>query len=731
MIAMARLVLFASSIFSSAFLLFQVQPLISKAILPWFGGSSAVWTTAMLFFQSVLCAGYTYSHFLTRYLNRKWQVVVHLVVLLAASLLASGILPDIRLQPIGSEDPAIHIMRILIVSVGLPYFALATTGPLLQHWISITGHTGSVYRLYALSNVGSLIALLSYPYYFERTYQLSTLGTMWSVSFLIFAILCAASATLVAFHNTSTSSAISPAASNTHQDNGGESDLQGWIDRSAWILLPALGSLAMVATTEHISHHIAPEPQLWITTLSLYLLSFIISFDHPRWYKQRWVAGLCIAGITLLCGQDEIAGLLGIKLELSMTTERWEHFVVMFLICLLCHGELFRRRPTSNTSLTAFYLSISVGGALGGLFVALIATKFFSDYHEWTVLLVLTLWLSFHVLSDKSKKNLTALNNSFFSLRNLSIYATTFVLLSGLVVYWNDPFAMRDRENESYRFVTRYQARNFFGVVSVEEDQYFTTPEKNIRLFRSGHILHGHQYLSPDLQRLRNSYYTENSGVGEALLHLQKNLPSMKVAIVGLGTGTLMNYARPTDQYDLFEINPEVIEIAKKWFTNIKNSNAGSIQYYLGDARVQLAGMKELKKYDLIVLDAFTGDSVPVHLLSREAFELYARHLAPGGMIAVHITNRYLNLYAVVKRQAQELGMGYRSRYQAKDSEGIGRRSHYIILSSDNSYLMHFPSTYRAIKLPDGSMQAVEPEIADLPLWTDSFSSIGAIEIKD
>ena len=389
--------LFALTIFVSAYLLFQVQPLISKFILPWFGGSPSVWTTAMLFFQCVLCGGYLYAHLLARRGSPEVQAWVHIALLVTASALAGFVVPGDYLKPNGDEDPVGKILLLLGLSVGLPYFCLATTGPLIQYWFARTSATRSAFRLYALSNAGSFLALLSFPYLFEPFFETQQLGRFWTVGFWVFAALCA-TVTLLARRRV-WSHATDVDASQVHDPALlAPPSLK---QRLSWVGLPALASLAFIATTDHVSHDIAPEPRLWIATLSLYLLTFIICFDHWRWYRRGSTAGACLLAIVLLSGRNVIPGWFGIEADYSLTEIRWSHLATMFLICFMSHGELYRQRPGNPRFLTEFYLLMSVGGACGSLFVALFATTFFSDYYEWWLCLLVAIGLASFIVSSE------------------------------------------------------------------------------------------------------------------------------------------------------------------------------------------------------------------------------------------------------------------------------------------------------------------------------------------
>ncbi len=360
---------FALTIFTSAFLLFQVQPLLSKQILPWFGGSPAVWTTAMLFFQSLLCLGYLYAHALASLPSRKTQARIHVVLLVLAALLASRVLPGTELRPESPDSPVFQVLLILGVSVGLPYFCLATTGPLVQHWFTSTAHSSSVFRLYALSNVGSFLALLSFPYVLEPWLEQQEMGRLWTAGFWVFALLCLPVA-LGAWQNKSPAGAAPSGTADGVPAKQGSmvSALKPSLaQRLSWVALPALASLVFIATTDQISHDVAPEPGLWVATLGLYLVTFILTFDHPRWYRPKLFAFLTLVLLLASSGLSDIPRWLGIEWDYGVNEVRWSHYALLFVVCMLCHGELYRRRPVDTRRLTEFYLCMSVGGGVRGL----------------------------------------------------------------------------------------------------------------------------------------------------------------------------------------------------------------------------------------------------------------------------------------------------------------------------------------------------------------------------
>jgi hypothetical protein len=696
---------FALAILVSAFLLFQVQPLISKSILPWFGGCPAVWTTAMLFFQTALFAGYVYAHLLQRWLRPRQQAAVHFVVVAAAlaALVLMRLPPGPSWKPLDSSHPTWHVLVLLSASVGLPYFALSATSPLIQAWFSRVWADRSPYRLYALSNVGSLAGLLSYPFLFEPAFDLTQQSGMWFLGFVVYGVLCAA--------------ALACLAGMRHADSGervGEAPSQGpaeapaaapgMRDRLLWLALPAAASLMLLATTNHVCQNIAVVPFLWVVPLTLYLLSFIICFDHQRWYVRGLWATAAVLALVAAAGNDEF---WWFEYRLNIAQELALYFAALFCTCMVCHGELVRLKPDPR-HLTEFYLLISAGGALGGIFVGLVAPLVFTTFFEWSIGLVLSCAIAITVLALSALRRTVALADDTIA-RQAAAAARLLLVpaaIGGLVyiVMWQ---------------VTGWapaidRARNFYGVVSVFEYDR-DDPQKHERILKHGAITHGEQYLDPVKSHWATTYYSEQSGVGRTIRFFRERGP-VRVGMVGLGVGTLATYARPGDRYRFYEINPEVLRMARAHFTYLADCQV-TPEVEMGDARLSLE--RELStddppQFDVLVLDAFSGDSIPAHLLTEEAFEIYRPHVAPGGVIAVHITNRYLYLAPVVRGLARHFGLDTVRIYTPDDKTRAIGHSDWMMLTNNQDFL-------RAVK------PSPPPDAEDdfsVPLWTDQYNNL-------
>ena len=603
----ARLGLHACTIFVSAFLLFQVEPVIAKIILPWFGGSAAVWTTCLLFFQLTLLLGYLYAHWTTERCRPRAQAWIH-AGLLGASLLALPVLPGDGWRPSGTGNPILEILALLAATVGLPYFMLSTTGPLVQAWFARRHPGAAPYRLYALSNIASMLALLSYPVLVEPLVATRAQARLWSWAYLVFAALVLGAALR--------------GPGEARPDPGGPAPpAPGPATWALWALLPACASALLMAVTNHLTQNVAAIPFLWVLPLCLYLLTFIVCFDREAWYRPILFMALTAAAAGGMAYALVDFENLAIRPTLAL-------FLAGLLFgYMVCHGELVRLKPHPR-HLTAFYLMIALGGALGGLFVGVAAPTLFNGAYELPValcaccILAAARWWSL------------GLRPWLRWAGPVAAAAVTAALAWGVRAYIQD-----------YRVL----ARNFYGGLRVMDTTQEGLP---VRRLMNGAIDHGEQYLDPEYRRQATTYYGWDSGIGLALRSLER--PGLRAGFIGLGAGTLATYGRPGDTFRFYEINPLVLRLARTEFTFLRDSPA-AVTCVLGDARLSL--MREApQQFDLLAVDAFSGDAIPVHLLTREAFELYFRHLRPDGLLAVHISNRYLDLGPVVERAAAALG---------------------------------------------------------------------------
>jgi SAM-dependent methyltransferase len=673
---------YAAPILVGAFLLFQVQPIIARMILPWFGGSAAVWTTCLLFFQSVLLLGYLYAHVLHWALRPNAQAAVH-ILLLAASVAVLPILPSAAWKPAGTEDPSLRILLLLAATVGLPYFLLSTTGPLVQAWYART-HEGAIpYRLYALSNAGSMFALVSYPILIEPLLGTRTQALTWSGSYVLFVLLCSLTAWL--YRGTD------PAPRIRRPEPSAPAPARAV--RLLWVALPASASILLLAVTNHITQNIAAIPFLWILPLSLYLLSFILCFESPRWYPRNFY--LRLFAVTAA----SMAYALSEQFRNSPVKVMAPFFAAgLFICCMVCHGELARLKPHPSR-LTSYYVMIALGGALGGVFVALLAPRVFNGYYELPAGLaacVAVVWLALR--ADPH----SGLAGPWMRPAPLAASLLAVAVIGYLA------FIIQQSGHG-----VRLMVRNFYGGLKVT-DTTADDDDRPIRRLTNGTITHGEQFLDPQYANLPTTYYGPNSGIGRAIRQRQANGP-LRVGVIGLGAGTLAAYGRPGDEYRFYDINPLVVRLAHTEFTFLKNSEA-RIKVVLGDARLSLE-REPPQNFDILAVDAFSGDSIPVHLLTREAFALYFRHLKPDGVLAVHVSNRYLNLRPVVQLAAAALGKEARVIDNQGDDNEVFRAS-WVLVTADPGFfdtpLLH---TAAAIIAPPHHLR----------LWTDDYSNLFAI----
>ena len=747
---------FAITIFLSAFLLFQVQLLLGKEVLPLFGGAPAVWTACLLTFQLLLLAGYAYSHGLALRLSSRGQVVAQISLLaFSVALLAwHGSVWKTPVMPLSGwhanplSDPTWAILAFLLVAIGLPFFALSTTGPLVQHWFARAVPGTSPYRLYALSNVGSLLGLLSYPFLVEPNLPLRTQAWLWVAGFATFALAYAACAALA---NKRGSLKVIPAVKSA-KDEGVPSV---WGAATLQIALAACASAMLLASTNLICQEVAVIPFLWVLPLSLYLLSFIFCFESDRWYARGFFHPFLLAS-------------LGVVIWLSMPNTN--HSVVvqivaystlLFAICMVCHGEAARTRPSAS-GLTGFYLRIALGGALGGIFVSLVAPQIFPNYWEYPVgVLACVLLMLVLVQRDESSwwyaggMSLALLLASGIMLLLPSVLTPVWkaaeqipiwltiglacaLAVAAAVAHFNSrkgsgekpaPAAVRTafrltlalitaglvipQKAEFYHVIAR--SRNFYGVLSaVEQDS------EGYLALRHGKTLHGFQYQDAERRDLATGYYGPNSGANIVI----RNWPAhpVKVGLVGMGIGTLAAVGKPGDTFRFYEINPDVYRWSssdRPYFTYLKDSPA-KIEVVLGDARVTLeneAARGELQKFDVLVLDAFSSDAIPMHLLTHEAFALYEKHLrGPQSVIAIHISNQTLNLRPVLAGIAAQFGY-HGVRVYPLVPTGPFSQSDWVLLSLDPNSLSSPELKEKSIAFPD------TPPI----FWTDDYSNLWRI----
>lgn len=761
--------LYGLTIFLGAFLLFLVQPLIGKYILPWFGGGPGVWTTCLLFFQTLLLGGYAYAHFTSTRLKPRTQAITHLV-LLALSLAWLPIVPDVDWKPTAADEPTRRILLLLTATLGLPYLLLSATGPLVQRWFSLTRPGQSPYRLYALSNVGSLLALVGYPFALEPLLSRSTQAWGWSAALVLFTVLCGLCAWQIFRANPSEPSVAPVAAPDAPRTD----DLDALADkptnaqRAFWLAFPAVASVLLVATTSKLCVDVAVIPFLWVLPLALYLLSFILCFDHPRWYARGLFAGLFVVACVAI-GYFVSSGL-----HAPIARQIAGYSAALFVACMICHGEVYRLRP-SPRHLTSFYLHISLGGALGGFFVAVIAPVVFNDYYELHLGYWALAYLFAAVCLVQRSRSIAlgvgagtlagvALLPLFFLskaaepgfLAQLKAYYTTYhafyvehrwwAAAVLIVLVWSLRGAIGARVDEwrvRFAFLPLVltailgavffiqitgvntgmieSSRNFYGTLKVRP---YGEPASTSYSYLLSHGIttHGLQFVRPPYNTWATTYYGPKSGIGMILDHAEPTTGGRKFGFVGLGAGTLAAYGMPGDTLRLYEINPDVLRLARERFTFLTQT-AADVKIVLGDARLSMED--ELahdapQHFDVLALDAFSSDAIPIHLLTEEAFAVYLKHLAPDGVIAVHISNRYLDLRPVVEGLAKRFQLHLATvSDDPKDEDWWLYRTTWCLLSRD-------PKKFAHEDLQDAT-DAPSDETAKTILWTDDRASLAGV----
>lgn len=669
---------FALTIFTSAFLLFQIQPLITKFILPWFGGGTAVWAVSMLFFQSCLVAGYGYAHFSVKYLGLHRQTQVHIAFLLLA-LLQIPLAPSELQSFDATENPTLQILSLLVRTIGIPFFVLSATAPLIQAWASRIHATANPYRLYALSNVAALAALLSYPFVIEPMFSRQLQSQAWSITFVIFIALCM----YCAFTTGSRSKIQPPAPSMSGNENAGVSALSWCL----WLVLPATAVTLLLSVTNQLTRDLVSIPFLWVLPLSVYLLTFIIAFDNERWYRRRIFLPLFAFSIAwilyLLIGED-----------LNVAWTIIVFMFTLFVLCMVCHGELYRLRPAA-TQLTEYYLMVAFGGALGSALVSVLMPLISDRYVELQIAACTAMILVAGLLIKEVRvKAVPAVG--------IPIQGAL-IIGCGLIVM---VFAESAREEQSGIV---HQTRNFYGVLTVGRDNAGTSQE--FLWLRNGNSYHGAQATVPSRRSSPITYYSPGSGI-DLVMNFPTATPRRHIGMIGLGVGTALGYAGAQDTVKIYEINPDVVDIAKHYFTYLSETTA-EVNIVLGDARLSLE-KEPPQAFDIFVLDAFSSDAIPVHLLTREAFELYLKHLKPDGIIVVLISSWHFDFQPLLSGIASNFGLdSVLVRNAPKSLQEWGSR--WMILTNNRKFM-----SQKAVQL---ELQNSPSQSANLRLWTDDFSS--------
>lgn len=658
--------LLVAAVVASAFCLFLVQPLLAKQLLPLFGGTAAVWAVCMVFYQGLLLAGYLYAHSLARALRPRAQAATH-AALIVTSLLSLPIgLPASGLPAVGQQDPGGQILVLLLRAIGLPYFVLSATSPLMQAWAARLDPASRAYRLFGWSNLSCAVALLSFPFMLEPWIPIPQLNSLWSWAYLVAASALLGATILVFVRNPEkTQETVHEAGSPTAAD------------RLKWLGYSALGTMLLVGTTNHLCQMVAPIPFLWTVPLLAYLMTFVVVFER-EWYRRSWamvLAGAAAVGMAWAIVYLPAGRMLALGIPVFVGG--------CFLVCLYCHGELAARKP-DPAHLTEFYILMAAGGALGSLFIAFGAPALFRNHAELPVSLAL---IGMLILFSAYRKHSTAVD--------MAAACCAVLTLSPAYAYLKPQPGHVDG------------GRNFFGALRVkDEPAHGGLP--GLRKIYHGGTSHGSQYLDAAKGRQPTSYYGARSAPGVWFAHTKA---PRNVGVIGLGAGTLAAYALPGDRMKFYEINPLVVDFARRHYSYLDKS-AGAVSIVVGDGRKSLES-EPANGFDLLVLDAFSDDSIPTHLLTREAFTLYLRHLKPGGMLAFHVSNRYLGLQPMVWRLARAAALESVAVLEPGDASQALLPASWALVgrASELAALPVNPSAYPEFRVNG-------------PLWTDQHSSL-------
>lgn len=726
--------LFAGTMFISALLMFSVQPMFAKIVLPHLGGSPSVWAVAMVFFQTVLLCGYAYAHMISRYLSSPRGVIVHILILLVAMVsLPIGLAHGWSRPP--EEGVAFWVLGVFAVSVGLPFFAISGNAPLLQAWFARTGHThaSDPYFLYGASNIGSLLALLSYPVIVEPFFPVQTQSEDWAVLYSVLVALVGVSGLFMLLQRTHMNGAV------RREDSLNIASVS-WSRRLHWIVLAFIPSGLLVAFTNHISTDVAAAPFLWVIPLSLFLLTFIIAFQHKPVIPHKWMLALqpiLVAVLLVTIPLDVFSDHILISLGVTL--------VSFFVLAMVCHGELIRLRPRAE-NLTEFYLLMSFGGMLGGIFTGLVAPMIFSSVSEYPLLILLSLAARPDLLKGKAdtwrREGMIALAvlgaiiavvvvQEIISESKEIVPLLIGVCLLGCVIALSRENAVRLFLQAGVLVVVimfilpvpkYYESiRGFFGVNKV-----LASPRGDFRLLLHGTTIHGAQRIDANGKPVGSppeplTYYNRKGAFADVIEAIRAHRPLRNVAAVGLGTGSLACYKQPGETWKFFEIDPLVVQIARdpKRFTFLSGC-APDVPVIIGDARLTLSDEKAAA-FDLMFLDAFSSDAIPVHLLTIDAIRSYLEKLSEDGVLLFHISNRYMNLVPVLSAAARHLSLAGRVHYPKPRKGTLNdykTDSLVVVLSRSDSNLGRLSNDPRWLALP----------IVTQRPWTDDFSNIlGAI----
>ncbi len=724
--------IFSATLFLSAFLIFAVQPMVSKMLLPMLGGSPSVWNTAMVFFQAMLLAGYAYAHFVARFVPLKAQAFIHIALLCLFTLVLPLALPADAIPP-ENDGQALWQLGVMLTCVGGPFFVLAASAPLFQHWFSASGHKDAEnpYFLYALSNAGSMISLLSYPLIIEPLIGVHDQTILWSAGYMLLIAFTAVCAWMVR-------GGAKPAPATIETQEQGR---VRWLSRLAWVGLAFIPSSLMLGVTTLITTDLASVPFLWVLPLAIYLGTFIIAFSKKPLVPVIFSRELCAYAVVATILITLLSGSIVMTMTIIIV-----HLVTFTLGALLCHSELARIKPAASR-LTEFYLLISLGGVLGGIFNALIAPKIFLvplEYRITLAMLGFVIWagiakipyisLTFNSLDDKSKYRKNLIIDIAIIAAMFGLYA--FVLTSddarlkiggAIVIFVSLILLVQNRFVFAITAAVALCAfqpafwssnqkllsldRNYFGVLKVYE-------KAGAHQFFHGTTLHGAQWQSKEWKLFPVSYYSPNGPASNVFEEMSKRPGKQNIGVIGLGVGSVVCYKKPGRHFDFYEIDEDVVRYAEdpRYFSYLKD--CGNYDVILGDGRMKISEKPDAT-YDMLFLDAFSSDNIPVHVMTLEAFKIYVTKLKPGGIITMNISNRFFDLRPALAGIAKELGLTfYYKQHLPKSVRGEASelyvQSTFVVMAKNSEDLTPFIEKYEW-----------KPYVKDnLPIWTDDYANI-------
>jgi hypothetical protein len=703
--------IYGTAVLAGAGLLFQIQPIAGKLLLPSFGGGASVWTTCMFFFQSMLLAGYGYAHLLTKIPALRRQAMVH-ASLLVISMLFLPVNIAAHEFSAGTSNPAPLIFLSLLASIGFPFVMLASTAPLIQKWSSITRLAHSPYRLYALSNTGALLALLTYPLLVEPNMSLRIQSVAWSMGYGAFVVALLAAAWLVrARHDR----AVERLPGDVKEEGGRLETAITPLSAALTVCLSACGVVVLLAVTNEITQNVAPVPFLWILPLACYLVTYIVCFSGEQWYDRAvWGSLFVVSGSSLII-------LHFFATSFPIVPVVAAYLLALFCACIVCHAELYRLRP-GNRQLTGWYLLVALGGAMGGAFVSVVAPAIFTKYWETLAgaFLIYTVF-GIAVLRDNRDRGRSRTARSVPSLQAaLEDWAVRLFAVGWVAGLFLLPAVVAQLSTLRVEYDIA-SSRNFYGLLNVRD---VIGDGIARRILVDGTTIHGFQLLEESARNTPTSYYGANTGIATVMENIERTDAGLRVGIVGLGTGTLAAYGEAPDEYRFYELNPAVVDMANRYFSFLEDSRA-AVDIVPGDGRISME--RELqesgsRRYDVLVIDAFNSDAIPVHLLTLEALELYWSHLKPGGVLALHLTNNYLDLVQVAGNLGHRMGKEV-LLVTTPRAIGVSSAADWVLLLEDSRSIAGSTTggaSTRGLALPG-------PE----RVWTDDYSNLpGALRRK-